>query len=215
MQVVETNIQFNALIPRKATRRIVLHHSASGANTTWQDIQKWHLNNGWAGIGYHYVIHPDGSIYRGRPEGAAGAHAYQDSSHEANSDGIGICLIGNFETGAPTEAQLAGVVELVRDIWTRYPGIPVIGHKDVMATACPGKNFPWEELKIKLAEGVIDVALEKWQIEGGQAAISELVKKGLINNPENWNFEEELAKAVPAYLFWMMLNRIVEYKGGK
>lgn len=152
MQIVETNIQFKNLAPRPATKRIVLHHSASGPNTTWRDIHQWHAEQGWAGIGYHYIIHADGGVYRGRPEAMKGAHAYQDSTHEANSDGIGICLIGNFETGAPTEAQLAGTVDLIRDIWTRYPGVPVIGHKDVMPTACPGRNFPWSELNKRLEE---------------------------------------------------------------
>ena len=181
MQVAETNIQFNTLIPRKATRRIVLHHSASGVNTTWQDIQRWHLGNGWAGIGYHYVIHADGGIYRGRPEGMSGAHAYQDRDHEANSDGIGICLIGNFETGVPTEAQLVSTVELIRDIRTRYPGIPVIGHKDVMPTACPGKNFPWAELRKRLEEE--DEVLPQVKIKVDGKILTGFIKNDLSYAP--------------------------------
>lgn len=178
MQIVETDIQFNTLIPRKATKRIVLHHSASGPATTWQDIHQWHLNNGWAGIGYHYVIHADGGIYRGRPEGMAGAHAYQDRDHEANSDGIGICIVGNFETSAPTAAQMTSVVDLIRDIWTRHPGIPVIGHRDVMPTACPGKNFPWAGLKKRLEGSPV---AEPWK----EKIIADAMQAGLITEKHN------------------------------
>jgi hypothetical protein len=41
-----------------------------------EQIHGWHLGNGWAGIGYHYVIRKDGTIERGRPEWAIGSHAY-------------------------------------------------------------------------------------------------------------------------------------------
>lgn len=153
MQVIETNIIFkNALTKRKTTKRIVVHHSASPANTTWKDIQRWHLGKGWSGIGYHYVIEEDGKVYRGRPEAVQGAHAYQDAQHEANSNGIGICLTGDFQIGTPTDAQLHSLVQLINDIHCRYPGIPVIGHKDVQATACPGKLFPWDELSKRLED---------------------------------------------------------------
>lgn len=179
MKINETNIQFKSTLSnRKATRRIVIHHAASSFTTTWQDIQRWHLERGWAGIGYHYVIQADGSIYRGRPEGKVGAHAYQDAKHEANSDGIGICIVGNFETGVPTEAQLASTVDLVRDIRTRHPGISVIGHRDVMATACPGRNFPWVELKKRL-EG--PQVAEPWK----EKIIDDALKAGLITERHN------------------------------
>ncbi len=197
MQITETNIQFNTLIPRKATRRIVLHHSASRADTTWQDIHQWHLNNGWAGIGYHYVIHADGGVYRGRPEGMSGAHAYQDRDHEANSDGIGICIVGNFETGVPTEAQLASTVDLIRDIRTRYPGIPVIGHCDVMPTACPGRKFPWAELKERLEERIM---VEQWKLD----IIQRARKLGLIT--EDHNPDEPATK-------WFVLAVLLNYLG--
>jgi len=147
VKVVETNIKFKGvLVRRQATKRIVVHHSASGLSTTWQDIHSWHLNRGWSGIGYHYVIYADGPIYRGRPEAMKGAHAYQDAAHDANKDGIGICLVGDFQTGVPTAKQLDALAWLIKDIQTRYPGIPVIGHKDVMPTACPGQNFYWTGL---------------------------------------------------------------------
>ncbi len=213
MQILENELVFSgSLQKRLKTEKLVIHHSASNINITIEDIHRWHLSNGWIGIGYHYVIYADGTIYRGRPEWAVGAHAYQDSTHEANSNGIGICLIGNFTSSLPTDNQMDSLVWLVFDIWKRFAYTSVIGHKDVMTTACPGALFPWTELYTKLANGVIDVALEKWMVEGGQAALKELAAKGLVNNPENWSSEDKLAEYVPAYLLWMMMIRLANYK---
>lgn len=197
-RIIETNIQFRTLVPRKATRRIVLHHSASGLSTTWQDIHQWHLKNGWAGIGYHYVIHADGGVYRGRPEDKAGAHAYQDAKHEANSDGIGICLVGNFMLTQPTTPQLDSLVELVKDIWTRYPGITVIGHNDVMATSCPGVKFPWAELRLRLEVG--KKVAEQWKLD----IIERAKKAGLIT--EDHDPDEVATK-------WFVLAVFLNYLG--
>lgn len=216
MKINTSKIDFlRPLTKRKSTKSIVVHHSASGINITVQDINRWHLNNGWSGIGYHYVIYADGQIWTGRPEDTVGAHAYYSAKQEANSNGIGICLIGNFETGKPTSQQLDSLVWLIRDIRTRYPGIAVKGHKDVMPTACPGRNFPWAELCKRLTEEVLDVALEKWMIEGGREALAYLEKQKLVFNAADWGEEKKLGAATPQYLFWMLMQRVVERMEGK
>ena len=157
----------------------MIHHSASSPQTTVDDIHRWHQARGWSGIGYHYYIAGDGTVWQGRPEWTQGAHAYQDASHEANTDGIGICLGGNFETGpGPTEAQLQALAELILDIRTRYSNIPVIGHRDVQATACPGKLFPWADLTARITKPA--------PANPVTAAIAELQKAGVINSPDYW-----------------------------
>lgn len=148
MKVLETNIRFNGLKNRGSTRRAIIHHSASG-DVTASTIHSWHLGQKWAGIGYHFVVRANGAVERGRPEYAVGSH----SGPAGNSDSIGIVLTGNFETGKPTAAQLDSLVWLLKNyLFPRYGTMPVIGHKDVMATACPGKNFPWAELTKRLEE---------------------------------------------------------------
>lgn len=179
MLILENDLKFSGrFITRPFTRRIVVHHSASGPNTTIEDMHRWHLAKDWAGIGYHYIIYPDGSIHRGRPEWAKGAHAYQDMQHDANSDGIGICLIGDFTDTVPTEAQIVSLIWLVHDIWTRYPGIGVIRHRDVQATACPGDSFPWDEFKARLEAGPMP---EQWKLD----IITESKKEGIITADHN------------------------------
>ena len=130
-----------------------MHHSASDPNTTTvQTVHGWHLAKGWAGIGYHYFVDVNGGIWKGRPENKIGAHAYQDAQHEANSNGIGICLAGDFTSAQPTAAQMNSLVALIQDIQSRYGnGLAVLRHSDVMATACPGKSFPWSTLTARLS----------------------------------------------------------------
>ncbi|HBL43912.1 MAG TPA: N-acetylmuramoyl-L-alanine amidase, partial [Planctomycetaceae bacterium] len=62
--------------------------------------------------------------------------------------GIGICLVGNFENEPPSDAQLAAVKKLVGVLKAEYniSSDHVQGHRDVKATACPGKYFPMSEV---------------------------------------------------------------------
>lgn len=139
--VVETGLEFTSLSERSYTDMIVIHHTGSpDMDAGAEQIHGWHLGNGWAGIGYHYVIRKDGTIERGRPEWAIGSHAYGENSHT-----IGIHLSGDFSAVEPTAEQVDRCGALVADICDRY-GIPIdrdhiVGHGELMATSCPGTNL--------------------------------------------------------------------------
>lgn len=105
------------------------------------EVHKWHLNNGWAGIGYHFYVRKNGEVWQGRPIDTMGAHCYGE-----NSDSIGICFEGNFESETMCEAQIKAGKELISYILSKYPSLKIYGHKDFNATACPGKNFPWTKI---------------------------------------------------------------------
>jgi len=72
-----------------------------------------------------------------------------------NEQGIGICLVGNFnEKGVPPE-QFASALWLVKNLQAHY-GIAndhVIRHRDakINGTDCPGDHFPWENYQRVLA----------------------------------------------------------------
>lgn len=146
MQVIETGLSFEKqLIRRRKTTRIIVHHTAGG-DVPAANIHAGHLRRGWSGFGYHYMIRQNGAIERGRPEHTRGAHA-----GAANVDSIGIALTGNFERTTPAQAQMDALVWLIGNIRQRHNAdLPVIGHSAVMATACPGKLFPWSELHQRL-----------------------------------------------------------------
>ena len=198
MRILETNLAFNGM-PKKrsATKRIIVHHSASG-DVSAATIHVWHLNQKWMGIGYQFVIRADGTVERGRAEWSIGSH----SGPGANGDSIGICLTGNFETGQPTEAQIAALVELVRYLRGKYGDLAVIGHKDVMPTACPGKNFPWAELNKRL-EGT---TVEEWKLD----IVAKAKQAGLITDDHNPN-----ETASKWFVLAMGLNLLKILRGGK
>lgn len=138
LNIIEPNYTWNgALTKRTITDRIILHHAAG--NGTAESIHKYHVSLGWKGIAYHYYVRKDGTVYRGRPEDTVGGH-----TSGYNSRSIGICAEGNFETDVMSNAQRDAIRALVLDIRIRYPDTQTIKHKDVAATACPGKNYPFD-----------------------------------------------------------------------
>jgi N-acetylmuramoyl-L-alanine amidase len=151
LKMIPANITFSKpLYNRKATNRIVVHHSVSDPMTSAETIHQWHLDKGWSGIGYHYVIRSDGSIQTGRGIDYQGAHTYN-----YNDDGIGICLSGNFMYSPPTELQLQSLVDLVRYIKGVYKKELLLQrHKDLNPTACPGDMFPMDRVLQMLSEPI-------------------------------------------------------------
>lgn len=130
------------LAVRTKTDYIALHHPANKSCTA-EDIHRWHLANGWAGIGYHFLVTKEGLIYEGRPLNTIGA---QIAGH--NSRGIGICVEGNYELEQHLpEAQYKAVQELLDYLKTIYPNAELVGHRDIAASACPGRYFPLNDFK--------------------------------------------------------------------
>ena len=64
MEIKEVKLNFGSMNPRsKVLEYIVIHHTASTAKETVEQIHNFHINNnGWAGIGYHFYIRKDGTI---------------------------------------------------------------------------------------------------------------------------------------------------------
>jgi N-acetylmuramoyl-L-alanine amidase len=117
---------------------IVVHCSASpqGRGDDASTIHRWHLENGWSGIGYHYVILEDGEVQKGRPDYWTGAHA---SGHNVGS--IGICLIGMG--GDATREQMLSLRNLAKGLTHKHKGSRLFGHSDldpINKPDCPGFN---------------------------------------------------------------------------
>ncbi len=132
--------------------RVTIHHSAKHTrdigNTAGsyreaiQKIQKVHMRDrNFGDIGYHFLIDPDGRIYRGRSLDFQGAHA----SGNNNVRNLGVCLLGNFVQEQPTSAALRSLELLLAELRGTY-GIPtnrVYGHMEFTATQCPGTLIDW------------------------------------------------------------------------
>lgn len=141
MRIYDTGFEWKGnLDSRKTTKYIILHHRAGYGDVA--SIHNHHLNKGWAGIGYHFYIRRDGTIWRGRPIAKVGAHC-----EGYNSSSVGVCFEGDFEKDKITPQQLYSGKALVSHLKALYPRAEVKKHKDFNSTACPGKNFPFEEIK--------------------------------------------------------------------
>ncbi|MBX7169178.1 MAG: N-acetylmuramoyl-L-alanine amidase [Pirellulales bacterium] len=133
-------------------RYLVLHHSASEHGDV-ESIDAAHrqrtdrAGQPWLGIGYHFVVGngqgmADGLVeptFRWR-EQLHGAHA---GDREHNEQGIGICLVGDFDRVPPTERQLAATTALVTALADRFQikRSEILRHRELKETACPGRLF--------------------------------------------------------------------------
>lgn len=128
---------------RPTARRIdgiVIHCSDNlpTSSITAADIDRQHRREGWKGIGYHFVILPDGTIETGRQLEVPGAHVSGYNNHT-----IGICYIGGRNpkpTGKAdkyadtrTPEQKESLRWLITALKTHLPKggqITVKGHRD-------------------------------------------------------------------------------------
>jgi hypothetical protein len=147
-------------------------HPESGKpmrNVDAAEIHRWHIDNGWAGVGYHFVIldpfhdrFPDGTLQVGRPLEFAGAHV-----EGVNHCSIGICCVGDGDRRPFTEAQTATLATLVGRLMAEYdvPLARVLGHHEIndlvighevspayrTAKTCPGALVPMDALRDRIA----------------------------------------------------------------
>lgn len=141
---------------------IVIHHSATKRGNA-AGFDDYHRNKrGWEyGLAYHFVIGNGTLSGNGEIEVAERWKKQIHGAHTANMKynrvAIGICLVGDFENeGTPTDKQFESLVKLTQYLSRRYsiPLSKIILHKQVhqKGTACPGKNFPYAELKSRLMQ---------------------------------------------------------------
>lgn len=131
---------------------------------TVRAILAYHTRSrGWDDLGYNFLIDGDGRVYEGRwareydagetptgedrhGRGVVGAHTGTD-----NPGTLGIALLGDFSSRPPSWAALDALEALITGAAHRHAIDPlgstnwsagvrptIIGHRDVMPTACPG-----------------------------------------------------------------------------
>ncbi len=145
-----------------AVTHLIVHHTFSpstAANGDWaalvRSVWNFHVfSNGWADIGYNYVIDQTGVIYEGRAGGdnVVGAHF-----SGVNGNTMGVVIIGDFTSSTPPPAALNSLKKILA--WKAdQRGIDpagqslhassglnlknISGHRDGPgATECPGEAF--------------------------------------------------------------------------
>jgi N-acetylmuramoyl-L-alanine amidase len=109
------------------------------------EVRVWHVRDrGWKDIGYHFLIDRDGKTGEGRPLGEVGAHV-----QGRNTGTIGIALFGGHGSAKTdkfadhfTREQDAALRALIADLQRRFGPVPVTGHNQYAAKACPGFDAP-------------------------------------------------------------------------
>ena len=162
---------------------IVVHHlEAEGSIWTVQFVHNMHIREqGWNGIGYHFYIRTDGTIYTGRPTHMIGAHCLG-----ANTNTIGVCFEGDFmkKTYLP-DAQYQAFCELKEYLEKQYNRtFQVKGHRELSSSECPGRYFPLDD--IKNAQGGKYKANTWYQSDNGRWWYS--------TNSQGWYYKDQWAK---------------------
>lgn len=131
------------------------------ANPQYKDAR---FEEPWRDIGYHFGIEKVNDHYEilfGRMPEEKGAHCPEASMNER---GIGICVVGNWDSAIPPKEQFDKLVGLCKWLMKIYGIEPehVIGHRDgpllghialndPNKKTCPGKMFDMEYLRRQLA----------------------------------------------------------------
>lgn len=147
--------------------RAIIHHTATtetpnsyaAVRAIWQHHR---YNNGWGDIGYNYIVDSVGNVFQGRyfDQTYAKANKVDVIGGHASGNNVGttgIASIGNFQSAQPPAAMVHAIGRIIGYKLAPYSvadplglgpnGQVLVGHRDVLNTACPGNN-----LHIKLPE---------------------------------------------------------------
>lgn len=123
-------------------------------------IANLHLNQGWGGVGYRFIICSDGTV------AYVGDLSHGGSAVEGkNNVMFSACFVGDFTKELPTAYQVNSAHLLAKWFLENMPQYPnlskwdqIKGHKDWNATACPGSNWntPGDNLRNRIINNNYD-----------------------------------------------------------
>ena len=122
---------------------LIVHCTATDPVTTRYtpaDLERDHRARGWLGIGYHFYITQDATVYQTRGIEDIGAHC-----QGYNLSSLGIAYEGGWDSVAAqpydslTAAQEGSLRELLTALHKRFPNAEIVGHRDMPGVhkACP------------------------------------------------------------------------------
>lgn len=157
------NLNLTNSAPRTPTNvtHLIVHHSA-GQNTSTDFaavVRSYYIlhtqTNGWTDIGYNWLIDKNGVLYQGRAfdvNGSidvVGAHL-----GGGNTNTMGVCLIGDYTSIQPSTQAITQLRNVLawkaherkievrsRQAHTLGNLFTISGHRDGVATECPGNAF--------------------------------------------------------------------------
>jgi len=147
---------FQAVSQDSRVQFIILHYTEIDFEHSLRRLTREEVSS-------HYLVNDEPpTIYRLVDESRRAWHAgpsYWQGYTHMNANSIGIEIVNRGNGGDPgaayaeySEAQIANVIQLVRDVQRRHGVRPdrVLGHSDVqpMSKQDPGPRFPWAKLAL-------------------------------------------------------------------
>jgi N-acetyl-anhydromuramyl-L-alanine amidase AmpD len=112
---------------------IILHCTASKSDPSVAIVTKWHVDQGWDTIGYHFLIRVDGTIETGRQLERIGAHT---KGHNTGTIGIALNGLDQF-----SKEQFESCAKLIVKLKKRFGNLKISGHNEYSSKKCPVFNI--------------------------------------------------------------------------
>ena len=169
---------------------IVLHHSCipvrysddTHLTILQKEVQSLYPAYDFGGL-YHYVILPSGKVYNLVPAGIYAPHCGLNSGEWriTNDNSISICVSADLSKETMTNEQWEALLNEVK-YQSKKHNLQIVRHKDVVATDCPGKNFPYNRLiqEVKMPKLYKDVDESRWSYP----AIEYVTRAGIMAGDE-------------------------------
>ena len=204
------------------------HFTGKNHESLQQSMKNHHVNNnGWADIGQHFTIFPDGIIMSGRSMESNPAGIYG-----ANSGAVCIECLGNFDKGADimTEAQkeaIVAVIKILLDKFSLSSSSDITYHswwsangkklatyiEGKSAKTCPGTNFFGGNTKEAYRKNLMPLienyssAPKIQKVESVNDIVWELSNAGIITDSPLWMKKCEGDKNI-YWLCFKMANKL-------
>jgi hypothetical protein len=186
--------------PVSAITKLVVHHSAIAQDSRSDDqrmraIQNVHQSQSWAGLSYHFVITRNGNIYQ--------TNDFDDLTwtDTENTNSLSVLVDRYFHDNKdkPTTEQLRALEFLLTKLCNEHPEFPavrkdVIGHRDVIPTACPGDSLYSHVVKFRNEGFILD---------------------NNNNNQNNMSDQKEIAKPFIGKFAEILANKNLPFDSGR
>ena len=146
-----------------------MHHTWKPSLVDWERnpngsywmnvIDRYHRSKGWKGVGYHFVIMPNGLIFVGRGLNEVGAHTVGQ-----NERMIGVCLLGNFDDEVIEEPQWISMKYLLSFLLYRFDLKPhnIFFHRQFANKTCPGRRLVLSDIRVVIEKTLPD-AIKRYE----------------------------------------------------
>lgn len=144
-----------APLDTKRWQAIVIHHSGSTVGTP-ASIEAEHQSRNLRGLGHHFIVGngngmEDGQIHIGYRwlDQLPGAHAAGPHGEAYNLHAISICLVGDGNRRAFSQAQIQRLGVLIDTLQRRFdiPRERVLLHSEIAPVSDPGRLFPVQAIR--------------------------------------------------------------------